>query len=54
MAEPAVLVTGGARRVGAAIVRRLHGAGARVVIHCHRSRHEADALAAELGAIRPG
>lgn len=54
MGDPAVLVTGGARRVGAAIVRRLHDAGARVVIHCHRSRHDADALAAALEATRPG
>ncbi len=48
------LVTGGARRLGAAMVRTLHAAGANVVIHCHRSRAEADALAAELDALRPG
>lgn len=48
------LVTGGARRVGAAIVRRLHAAGARVVVHCHRSRTEAEALAAELNTQRAG
>lgn len=47
------LVTGGARRVGAAIVRELHGAGCRVVIHCRRSRAEADALATELNDGRP-
>ncbi len=46
------LVTGAARRVGAAIVRRLHAAGANVVVHCHRSRSEAGALASELNAIR--
>ncbi len=46
------LVTGGARRVGAEIVRALHDAGARVVIHCHRSASEANALAAELNARR--
>ena len=46
------LVTGGARRVGAAIVRRLHAAGANVVVHCHRSRDAASALAAELNALR--
>ena len=28
-----VLITGGARRVGAAIVRAMHGAGANLVIH---------------------
>jgi len=49
-----VLVTGGARRVGAAIVLAAHGAGARVVIHCNRSRGDADGLAARLEALRPG
>jgi len=43
------LVTGGARRLGAAIVRGLAGAGFRVAIHCHESRAAADALAAEIG-----
>jgi len=47
------LVTGGARRVGAAIVRALHAAGANVVIHCHRSLAAAHALAAELESARP-
>src|SRR3984957_8268724 len=47
------LVTGGARRVGAAIVRALHGAGANVVIHCHRSLTAARALAFELEHVRP-
>src|SRR5258706_11791374 len=48
------LVTGGARRVGAEIVRHLHAAGAGVAIHCHRSRAEAQALAAELERQRSG
>ena len=52
MHDGAVLITGAARRVGAAIARRLHEAGARVVVHCHRSRAEADALAGELNARR--
>jgi pteridine reductase len=47
------LVTGGARRVGAAIVRALHAAGANVVIHCHHSLSAARALAAELEIARP-
>src|SRR5258706_11056057 len=51
--EGAVLVTGAARRIGAAIARTLHAAGARVVLHCHRSRDEAQALAASLNALRP-
>jgi pteridine reductase len=46
------LVTGGARRVGAAIARRLHGAGASVVLHYRDSAVDADKLAAELNAIR--
>jgi pteridine reductase len=54
MQDRAVLVTGAARRIGAAIARRLHGAGARVVLHCHRSRAEANALASELERARPG
>jgi NAD(P)-dependent dehydrogenase (short-subunit alcohol dehydrogenase family) len=42
------LVTGAATRIGAAIVRRLAGAGFAVVIH-HRSRSdEAEALAADI------
>ena len=49
-----VLVTGAARRIGAAITRKLHGAGARVALHCNRSRDEADRLAAELNAARAG
>lgn len=54
MQEGAVLVTGAARRIGAAIARALHAAGARVAIHCHRSRVEAERLAAELNAGREG
>jgi pteridine reductase len=48
------LVTGGARRLGAAIVRTLHAAGANVVIHCRRSLDAAQALAAELEGERAG
>lgn len=47
-----VLVTGGAKRLGAAIGRRLHAAGAGVVVHYHRSRDSADALVAELESTR--
>ena len=43
------LVTGGARRIGAAIVRALADAGATVWVHCHRSRAEANALLDSLG-----
>lgn len=48
------LVTGGARRVGAAIVRRLHGAGARVAVHYRGSEADAEKLEAELEAARAG
>jgi len=44
------LVTGGARRIGAAIVRRLAQAGYRVVIHVNRSRESADALCEDIVA----
>jgi pteridine reductase len=54
LAGQTALVTGGARRVGAEIVRHLHAAGATVAIHCHRSLPEAQALAAELEARRSG
>jgi pteridine reductase len=46
------LVTGGARRVGAAITRRLHAAGARVMIHYRDSESDAVALVKELNAVR--
>lgn len=48
------LVTGGAKRVGAAIVRRLHAAGARVVLHYRGSEADAARLEAELVAARAG
>lgn len=54
LAGQTALVTGGARRIGAALVRTLHAAGANVVVHCRRSRADADALAAELEAARAG
>jgi pteridine reductase len=49
-----VLVTGSARRVGSAIVRQLHQAGASVALHYRAATAEAEALAAELNAGRPG
>jgi pteridine reductase len=51
--DKVVLITGAARRVGATIARRLHAAGAQVVLHYHRSATDAQALAAELNAVRP-
>ena len=48
------LVTGAARRIGAAIARRLHAAGANVVLHYRGAEAEAAALEAELNAARAG
>lgn len=48
-----VLVTGGAKRVGAAIVRRLHREGANLMLHYRGSEREARALRAELNVARP-
>ncbi len=47
------LVTGAARRIGAAIAGRLHSAGARVAIHYRGSAGVAEALAGKLNTIRP-
>lgn len=47
-----VLVTGGAKRIGAAITRRLHAAGANIAIHCRASLYDALALRAELNEQR--
>jgi pteridine reductase len=46
------LVTGGARRVGAAIARRLHAAGASVLIHYRDSEADARTLVGELNGRR--
>jgi pteridine reductase len=47
-----VLITGGARRVGAAIARELHSAGANLAIHFRHSARDAATLAAELNDKR--
>ncbi len=47
------IVTGGARRIGAAIARALSADGWHLLIHCNRSLDEAEALAAELRPITP-
>jgi pteridine reductase len=49
-----ILVTGGARRIGAQIVRTLHAAGARLCIHYRASADAAHVLAGELNAARDG
>jgi pteridine reductase len=52
MQTKVALVTGGAKRVGAAIVKRLHSVGMNVMIHYHHSQTEAHALRDELNALR--
>ena len=47
-----MLVTGGAKRVGAAICRRLHAAGANLMLHYRSSAGEARLLQAELNHQR--
>jgi pteridine reductase len=47
-----VLITGGAKRVGAAICRRLHAAGASLMLHYRASAGEARLLQAELNHVR--
>jgi len=47
-----VLITGGAKRVGAAICRRLHAAGASLMLHYRLSAGEARLLQAELNHVR--
>jgi NAD(P)-dependent dehydrogenase (short-subunit alcohol dehydrogenase family) len=43
------IVTGGAKRIGAQLCRALAADGWHLLIHCHRSLDEAQALARELG-----
>jgi pteridine reductase len=52
MNAPVILITGAGRRVGAEIARALHAAGSRVAIHYRSSAYDAEALAAELNAVR--
>jgi pteridine reductase len=53
MQEQAILVTGGAKRIGSIIARALHEAGARVILHCNKSRQDADDLCEEFNVARP-
>lgn len=53
-AQPVILITGAARRVGAEIARALHATGARLLLHFHSSATAAASLAAELNSSRPG
>ncbi len=49
-----VLITGGARRVGAVVASALHGAGAHIMIHYRSSAAAAQELCARLNQTRSG
>lgn len=51
--SPVVLVTGAARRIGARTAELFHTHGYRVIVHCHHSVADANALVARLNQIRP-
>jgi pteridine reductase len=53
LADKVVLITGGAKRVGASICRLLHAGGANLMVHYRSSVAEARALQAELNLQRP-
>jgi len=46
------LISGGAARIGAQIVRTIHENGYKVIIHCHQSEEIAQALCHELNSKR--
>lgn len=52
VAAKTALITGGAKRIGAATTRLLHQAGYNVIIHCRLSQQAADELAEELNSLR--
>ena len=51
--DQVVLITGGARRVGAEIARTLHAAGANILIHYRSSAAAAIQLADQFNQVRP-
>jgi len=50
--EKVVLITGSAKRLGAVCARRLHSAGANVLIHYHTSNQSAQTLVDSLNTVR--
>ena len=52
--RPVALITGSARRIGAAIARRLHAQGYDLALHYRDSASAMQALAHDLQAARPG
>ena len=53
LAGRTALITGAAKRLGAATARALHAEGMNLLLHYNRSEAEAEALAAELNQARP-
>ncbi|MDM8559824.1 pteridine reductase [Candidatus Parabeggiatoa sp. HSG14] len=53
LANKVALITGGVKRIGAAIARQLHAQGINLVLHYHHSETAAHALQAELHNQRP-
>ena len=53
MKNRTAIITGGARRIGAAITRELHGSGMDVIVHYNTSGPEAESLTGELNSVRP-
>lgn len=51
--RPVILITGAARRIGAAIARTLHAAGCNLALHYRHSAADMQALCVELEARRP-
>ena len=54
MQDKIILITGGTRRIGKAICRKLHSEGMSLMIHYRSSEKEAQALQTKLNQIRPG
>lgn len=50
---PVVLITGGAKRIGAIIAKTLHQNGYNILIHYRKSAEAANSLVAELNTTRP-
>jgi pteridine reductase len=50
---PVALITGAAKRIGAAMATRLHSEGFRVIIHYGHSKDDAHTLTQKLNDIRP-
>lgn len=54
MSAKRILITGAAKRIGAACARLLHGEGHQLILHYRSAAAEAEALCAEFNRKRPG